>query len=149
MKERKERQIELKIEKLTKKGKGRGTFTLPEREVTVEVPFALPGELVKATVFKRRRGVWHARLDEIVISSPSRTKPRCSHVGTCGGCHLQQMKYEDQLLSKQEVLYNLFLNLIMKDTALLPLFLVTLPGVIVIKWSSPFLPMPRVSTFWV
>ena len=50
----------------------------------VFVPFALPGERVRATPSGHR-----ARLDAVLAPAPDRAAPPCPHFGTCGGCALQ------------------------------------------------------------
>ncbi|WP_337660128.1 class I SAM-dependent RNA methyltransferase [Anderseniella sp. Alg231-50] len=50
----------------------------------VYVPYALPGERVRADV-KGDRG----RLADVVGASPDRVSPECAHFGSCGGCLLQ------------------------------------------------------------
>lgn len=50
------------------------------------VPFALPGETVRATVEGDR-----GRLSEIVVASPERIAPVCRHFTACGGCVAQHM----------------------------------------------------------
>lgn len=52
----------------------------------VYVPFALPGETVRALVEGER-----ARLVEVVTASPERVAPVCRHFTACGGCVAQHM----------------------------------------------------------
>jgi len=58
-------------------------------EGPVYVPFALPGETVRATVDGRR-----GRLAEILVPAPDRVAPFCPHFGTCGGCAVQHWHTE-------------------------------------------------------
>ena len=68
----------------------------------------VPGDICDITVFKRRKKNWEARIDKIHTYSARRTKPKCEHFGTCGGCKWQNMKYQSQLDFKQtQVLNNL------------------------------------------
>ena len=68
----------------------------------------VPGDICDITVFKRRKKFWEARIDKIHTYSARRTKPKCEHFGTCGGCKWQNMKYQSQLDFKQtQVLNNL------------------------------------------
>lgn len=52
----------------------------------VYVPFALPGEKVRAELSGNR-----ARLSEILVPSPDRVAPVCRHFTTCGGCAVQHL----------------------------------------------------------
>src|SRR5688572_30759418 len=70
----------------------------------VFVPFALPGETVRARLVDEKRGFARAALVEIIKASPQRTAPRCKHFGICGGCHYQTLPYPEQLKLKETVL---------------------------------------------
>ena len=48
------------------------------------------------------------KLLEVLQASPHRIPPKCPHVGSCGGCAWQQMRYEAQLQLKQEKIISLF-----------------------------------------
>ncbi len=50
----------------------------------VYVPYALPGETVRAALEGKR-----GRLLEVLEPSPERAEPPCPHFGRCGGCALQ------------------------------------------------------------
>lgn len=70
----------------------------------VAVPFALPGEQVWVRVHRRARrrsALWGEVLGWIA-AHPQRTRARCLHFGTCGGCALQHAAYALQLELKRE-----------------------------------------------
>jgi len=58
-------------------------------EGRVYVPFALPGETVRARVDGDR-----GRIVDVVAPSPERIEPFCPHFGTCGGCAIQHWREE-------------------------------------------------------
>ena len=71
-----------------------------EREVHVKN--ALPGEQVAAKVLKRRRGLWLAEAQSVLAArSPNRVVPPCSNFPRCGGCAMQHLHYDEQILLKQ------------------------------------------------
>jgi 23S rRNA (uracil1939-C5)-methyltransferase len=70
----------------------------------VFVPFALPGEIVRARIVEERKNFARAELVEVVKASPERIAPKCPHFTACGGCHLQHLPYPAQLRVKTEVL---------------------------------------------
>ena len=57
----------------------------------------LPGDRIKAKVMKVTKSYGFARCMEIIESSNGRCKARCSAFEKCGGCSLQNYKYEKQL----------------------------------------------------
>ena len=76
---------ELTIERLG--GRGEGVARGPSGPVYV--PYALPGERVRAYVERER-----ARVTEIIVPSPDRIPAFCPHFGTCGGCAIQNLAAE-------------------------------------------------------
>jgi 23S rRNA (uracil1939-C5)-methyltransferase len=70
----------------------------------VFVPFGLPGERVRVRVTEEKRGFARGELVEILEALPHRIMPRCKHFGVCGGCHYQNLPYEEQLKIKTEIL---------------------------------------------
>jgi 23S rRNA (uracil1939-C5)-methyltransferase len=98
----KNRSVELKISALSKKGNGLGTV---EREngITwhIEVPFTMPGDVVRSTIQRKRGGVYAGKLEEIITPSPDRIAPRCVHFASCGGCRFQHIPYPLQLQFKE------------------------------------------------
>jgi 23S rRNA (uracil1939-C5)-methyltransferase len=70
----------------------------------VFVPFALPGELVEASIATDRRSYVTATLDSVLEPSTSRITPGCEYYGRCGGCHYQHADYAAQLAMKRAIL---------------------------------------------
>jgi 23S rRNA (uracil1939-C5)-methyltransferase len=78
---------------------GRGIARVDGKAVFV--PGALPGERVTLRVIKQRRRMDEALLGEILIASPDRVVPLCTHYGVCGGCSLQHLRPHAQIAAKQ------------------------------------------------
>ena len=91
-------ELELRIEKTAFGGKGLARLG----EYVVFVKDTLPGDVVKAKVFKRKSNFAEARLLEILQPSEMRIKAPCRYFAWCGGCTWQNLSYQDQLLIKQE-----------------------------------------------
>jgi 23S rRNA (uracil1939-C5)-methyltransferase len=70
----------------------------------VFVPFGLPGETVRIRISQQKKRYARGELLEILEPSPHRIPPRCPHFVECGGCHYQHMSYEQQLITKQNIL---------------------------------------------
>lgn len=71
---------------------------------TVFVSGALPGEKVHARVTRQRSKFDEAELVEVIVASKDRVTPSCSAAYVCGGCSLQHMSGEAQVIAKQQVL---------------------------------------------
>jgi 23S rRNA (uracil1939-C5)-methyltransferase len=61
------------------------------------VPFAVPGDRVRARIVRRRKKYAEAVVEEVLSPSPCRVDPRCRYFGVCGGCRLQNVDYRKQL----------------------------------------------------
>jgi len=106
-------EIELEISTLTNLGVGLGRVTLPPSEPTegepetsggwvVMVPFTLPGEKIRARIFRNHKNYSEADLLEVIAESKDRVKPVCSLFGSCGGCQYQHLNYSAQLHWKRQ-----------------------------------------------
>jgi len=90
--------IELRIDALGSEGQGIGRIN----GYTLFVPFALPGELVRAHVIKVTSGYAVAKLISVLEASQNRVKSMdCGAYPQCGGCTLRHMEYTAQLEAKQ------------------------------------------------
>ncbi len=69
------------------------------------VPYALPGETVRAEIVEEHARYAYARLLEVLEPSPERVTPPCPYFGPdgCGGCHWQHASCEAQLRFKAQV----------------------------------------------
>jgi 23S rRNA (uracil1939-C5)-methyltransferase len=112
--------IKVTLNTLTYGGEAMGR--LPDGRA-VFVPFALPGETVRARIVEGRKGFARAELLSILDASPDRIKPRCKHFfsltsgpspsgrgegmrAACGGCHYQNLPYAAQLKAKESILHD-------------------------------------------
>lgn len=91
-------ELEIEIDSLTNLGKGVGRH----REWVVFVSHALPGERVKARVFRNSATFSEADLVEVLRPSPDRVDPLCALFGECGGCQYQNLAYPAQLAWKRD-----------------------------------------------
>jgi 23S rRNA (uracil1939-C5)-methyltransferase len=96
-----QRDIEVELTTLAHGGEALGR--LPDGRA-VFVPFALPGERVRARVIEEKSRYLRAELVEVISPSAQRVPPRCAHYGVCGGCHYQHLLYEAQLAARSVVL---------------------------------------------
>jgi tRNA/tmRNA/rRNA uracil-C5-methylase (TrmA/RlmC/RlmD family) len=113
-------EIELEISTLTNRGIGLGRVELPQAATPSEspapeteeqnpqsgwvimVPFCLPGERVRARIFRNQKNFSEADLLEVLTPSPDRIEPRCPIFGQCGGCQYQHFDYNAQLNWKRQ-----------------------------------------------
>lgn len=102
-------EIELEITTLTNLGSGLGRIPIENRDAQVAassgwvvmVPFTLPGERVRARVFRNQKNFSEADLIEVLTPSPHRVAPPCPLFGRCGGCQYQHLAYVEQLAWKR------------------------------------------------
>lgn len=73
---------------------------------TLFVKDAVIGDLVEAKITKVKKNYGYARTEKIITPSSFRVEPACAFHRKCGGCQIQAMAYERQLLFKQEKIRN-------------------------------------------
>jgi 23S rRNA (uracil1939-C5)-methyltransferase len=88
-------ELELQVESLAFGGEG--VARLGEGGYVVFVAGAIPGDRVRAVVYKRKRSYAHARAVEVLVPSPERIPPRAAHPGVAW----QVLPYERQLQVKR------------------------------------------------
>lgn len=66
------------------------------------IPNVLPGEEVEVRVTKTNKKYGFAQLIEVKKASPDRVDPPCHVFWECGGCQLQHLSYEGQLVQKRK-----------------------------------------------
>jgi 23S rRNA (uracil1939-C5)-methyltransferase len=89
--------LELTIENISHQGEG----VAKHHGYTVFVPFAAPGDLVRAQVVSAKKDYARAVIKEI-LQPGRRVEPKCRWFQECGGCNLQHLDYDLQLAIKTE-----------------------------------------------
>ena len=95
----KNQELTLEITGVTSEGQGVGRSD----GVAFFVPFALPGETIRAHIIKVENRFCIAKIVEILKPSAHRIAPRCEAYEKCGGCALMHMDYAEQLKTKTQI----------------------------------------------
>ena len=101
---KKGQEYELEIESLAYGGKGISRV----KDFVIFVKNAIPGQKVRALVYRKRKGYAEARPLEIIEESEHLVEAPCSHFLTCGGCKVQQLSYDEQIAQKKQQIENIF-----------------------------------------
>ena len=86
----------------------------------VFVPHTLPGEKVRARIFRNDKSHSQADLIEVIDPSPDRLEPQCTLFGKCGGCQYQHLSYEKQLAWKTRQVEELLTHMAGVETNVSP-----------------------------
>ncbi|MGO8686996.1 MAG: class I SAM-dependent RNA methyltransferase [Candidatus Dormibacteria bacterium] len=70
---------------------------------TLMVDGGIPDELVEVVLTFSKGRTWFCRVESVREASPDRVAPPCPYVAECGGCQLQHVGHQRQLLLKREV----------------------------------------------
>lgn len=117
--------IELTIESIAFGGAGVGHAETEKGRLAVFVDETVPGDKIRARIGGKKRNYALGYLDGFIQKAPTRIKPPCAHFGLregelgagnmcgdkvcgdrCGGCSLQYLSYENQLLIKQKNVFD-------------------------------------------
>lgn len=97
--------IDLQITKARFPNEGIGTY----EGLPVIVKNALPGQIVRVRLLKKRKDRIEGSLLEVLTPAPEEGESFCPHFGQCGGCARQTLPYPEQLKLK-EALYQAVLE---------------------------------------
>lgn len=97
-------ELELTIESLAYGGKGVARVD----DFVIFVKNAIPGQKVRALLYRKKKGFGEARPLEVLSESKHAVDPRCNHFLTCGGCKVQQLDYDEQVEQKRQQVENIF-----------------------------------------
>lgn len=118
------REVEVEIMRLGSNGDGIGVIKKDEddKSEVVVVPFTLPGDKVKAKIY--RTSSYYSNADFLSVISPSDKRDdslvNCRYFGKCSGCQLQMYAYEDQLRHKREVIVRAYKHFCNVPSDLIP-----------------------------
>jgi 23S rRNA (uracil1939-C5)-methyltransferase len=95
---RKNEELELSVERTAFGGKGLAHVD----DYVIFIKNAVPGDIVKTRIIKRKPNYAEAQILEIIKASPMRKDAPCPYFGWCGGCNWQNLDYQDQLQIKKD-----------------------------------------------
>lgn len=96
----------MKVEILRFDDFGRGICYIDDK-VTF-VPFAVPGDVLEIEIIKEKKNYNEGKIVKIIKPSKNRVVSPCPYFGVCGGCSYQMLRYEENLLEKQNNVINYF-----------------------------------------
>ena len=94
--------VEVEITDIGTEGEGIGKVC----GYTLFIKDAVIGDTVRAKIMKMKKNYGYAHLEEVLNPSPFRQEAPCPIARQCGGCQLQNMTYERQLVFKQSKVRN-------------------------------------------
>ncbi|OUR62513.1 23S rRNA (uracil(1939)-C(5))-methyltransferase RlmD [Colwellia sp. 39_35_sub15_T18] len=96
--------IVVNIDKLDMNGCGVGHY----QNKAIFIDGCLPQENVEARLIEQKNKFSRAKLLKVNVASSNRVKAPCQHFNFCGGCDLQHLDYNEQLVFKQKKVTELF-----------------------------------------
>lgn len=97
-------QLTVEIESLDMNGDG----VARRGKKPIFVEFALPGETVEVKVTQEKSKYLRAKTKKVLVAATDRVTPVCKHFYQCGGCDLQHLDHQAQLVFKQQKISELF-----------------------------------------
>jgi len=94
--------VTVSIEDISTTGEGIGKvdgFTLFIKDTVI-------GDVAEVKIIKSKKTYGYGKLIKIITPSKNRVEPRCPVAKSCGGCQIQEMSYDSQLLYKQNTVKN-------------------------------------------
>ncbi len=89
---------EIEIMKFDHEGRGIGYLN----GKTIFVDNTIPGDIVNINIRKNKKNYCIADVAQYIKYSSNRIKPNCPFFNKCGGCDLQNISYDKQLVFKEE-----------------------------------------------
>lgn len=100
-------ELEILIESVSNLGIG----IARDKGWVIQIPFVLPGERIRARIYRNHKNYSDADCLEVLEPSPHRVQPSCDLFGVCGGCQYQAVDYPTQLSWKQKHVEETFLRI--------------------------------------
>ncbi len=97
-------ELELTVESLAYGGRGVSRVG----NLVVFVKNGIPGQTVRALVYRKKSGYAEARAREVLTESTHIVEPPCAHFPLCGGCMVQQLDYAEQVEQKRRQVIDIF-----------------------------------------
>jgi 23S rRNA (uracil1939-C5)-methyltransferase len=84
----------------------------------IHIKGAIPGETVEVRILEEKGDYSVASVVKVLEPSADRIRPECRYFGYCGGCHLQYIASERQIVLKEQVLSDCLKRIAKIDIAL-------------------------------
>ncbi|EIW86148.1 hypothetical protein CONPUDRAFT_160976 [Coniophora puteana RWD-64-598 SS2] len=100
-------EVEVEVKALGHNGEGIAVAPAPHPPWAITIPFCLPGERIRARIYRSGRLISHADLVEVLVPNKEMRNDelvRCRYFGKCSGCQFQMLPYPTQLSVKQSVI---------------------------------------------
>ena len=104
-KKRTEKIVFENVEVLDAGAKGVSVAKAPDGKIIL-IPNVVPGDVIDVQTLKKRKAYYEGKATVFHKFSEHRTEPVCEHFGACGGCKWQNMNYSQQLVYKNQEVYN-------------------------------------------
>lgn len=96
--------MKIKIEKMDHLGRGIG---YNDRKI-VFVPKAVMGDILDIEIISSHKKYDVGKINKIIQSSDNRVVAKCPYYNECGGCHISNLKYFDQVSFKKDKVIDMF-----------------------------------------
>lgn len=110
-----ETELEVEIEKLSLGGDG----IARQDGLVYFIPFSAPGDRLLIRVTEKKKNFARAEILGILKPGPSRQQAPCPVFEKCGGCNWQQLRYDEQLIQKQNIAQEQLSAFITEETKIL------------------------------
>ncbi|EPQ61280.1 S-adenosyl-L-methionine-dependent methyltransferase [Gloeophyllum trabeum ATCC 11539] len=122
-------EVELVVSSLSSNGESLSIAPSPKPPWVVVTPFALPGEHIRARIYRNSR--LHSFADLVAVLTPNPElrdmgRVQCRYFGECAGCQYQMLSYEMQLDLKRNVVVKAYQNFSGLDPSSVPPILPTI-----------------------
>ncbi len=97
----------VKVEKMINEGDGLARIN----SLPVFIKNACSDDVLKIKIIKENKNYLTAEIKEIIEPSQYRVKPLCPLSSICGSCSWQHIKYERQLIEKQNIVFETIKNI--------------------------------------
>lgn len=98
----KNQEYELTIENMGNEGEGIGHIG----GMAVFVKDTVPDDVIRVRIVKVKKQFAYGKMMKLIKASDDRVRPKCPNAKQCGGCNLQHISYEKQLVYKQNKVQN-------------------------------------------
>lgn len=75
-------------------------------DLVVFVPFCVPNDVCDIQIRRKKNNFAEGEVVRFIEYSKVRETPFCKHFGVCGGCKWQNLPYSEQLIFKQQQVYD-------------------------------------------